>query len=108
LREEVPAPLSGLTTLGLAEAGGGCWILGTTVAVLEADTARCSVRPMLSSWRMSRVLGTTPGHTLAFDDQVAWLATRASKRTATESWVSRVAQSARARHDRYVRKGAFL
>jgi len=58
--------------------------LGTTVAMLEADTPRvkCPTHGVVVAhvpWARHDA-----GHTLAFDDQVAWLATRASKTTATE------------------------
>ena len=58
--------------------------LGTMVAVLEADAPRvaCPVHGV--------VVASVPwarhdaGHTLAFDDQVAWLATQASKSTVVD------------------------
>ena len=58
--------------------------LGTTVAMLEADTprVRCSSHGVVVAhvpWARHDA-----GHTLAFDDQVAWLATQASKSTATQ------------------------
>jgi transposase len=84
--------------------------LGTTVAVLEADTPRVRCRAH------GVVVAHVPwarhdaGHTVAFDDQVAWLATRASKTTATElmriAWrtvgaiITRVWADIDARHDR--------
>ena len=84
--------------------------LGTTVAMLEADTPRVRCRTH------GVVVAHVPwarhdaGHTLAFDDQVAWLATRASKTTATElmriAWrtvgaiITRVWADVVAQHDR--------
>ena len=84
--------------------------LGTTVAMLEADTPRVRCRDH------GVVVAYVPwarhdaGHTLAFDDQVAWLATRASKTTATElmriAWrtvgaiITRVWADVEAQHDR--------
>ena len=58
--------------------------LGTTVAMLEADTPRvaCPAHGVVVAhvpWARHDA-----GHTLAFDDQVAWLATQASKTTATQ------------------------
>lgn len=58
--------------------------LGTTVAMLEADTprVRCTAHGVVVAhvpWARHDA-----GHTLAFDDQVAWLATQASKSTATQ------------------------
>jgi transposase len=83
---------------------------GTTVAMLEADTPRVKCRTH------GVVVAYVPwarhdaGHTLAFDDQVAWLATRASKSTATElmriAWrtvgsiITRVWADVEAQHDR--------
>ncbi len=84
--------------------------LGTTVAMLEADTPRVKCRTH------GVVVAYVPwarhdaGHTLAFDDQVAWLATRASKSTATElmriAWrtvgsiITRVWADVESQHDR--------
>ncbi|CAN5408874.1 hypothetical protein BH09ACT12_BH09ACT12_21550 [soil metagenome] len=84
--------------------------LGTTVAMLEADAPRVKCRSH------GVVVAHVPwarhdaGHTLAFDDQVAWLATRASKATATElmriAWrtvgaiITRVWADVEAQHDR--------
>jgi transposase len=84
--------------------------LGTTVAMLEADTPRVTCRTH------GVVVAHVPwarhaaGHTLDFDDQVAWLATRASKTTATElmriAWrtvgaiITRVWADIDAQHDR--------
>ena len=84
--------------------------LGTTVAVLEADTprVRCASHGVVVAyvpWARHDA-----GHTLAFDDQVAWLATQASKSTATQlmriAWrtvgsiITRVWSDVDARHDR--------
>ena len=84
--------------------------LGTTVAMLEADTPRvqCPTHGVVVAhvpWARHDA-----GHTLAFDDQVAWLATRASKSTATElmriAWrtvgaiITRVWADIDAQHDR--------
>ena len=58
--------------------------LGPVVAMIEADSPRVRCRDH------GVVVAHVPwarhdaGHTLAFDDQVAWLATQASKTTATE------------------------
>ncbi len=84
--------------------------LGTMIAVLEADTPRVRCRTH------GVVVAHVPwarhdaGHTLAFDDQVAWLATRASKSTAMElmriAWrtvgaiITRVWGDVEAQHDR--------
>ncbi len=84
--------------------------LGTTVAMLEADTPRVECRAH------GVVVAHVPwarhgaGHTFAFDDQVAWLATRASKTTATElmriAWrtvgaiITRVWADVETQHDR--------
>jgi transposase len=84
--------------------------LGTTVAMLEADTARVKCRDH------GVVVAHVPwarhdaGHTLAFDEQVAWLATQASKTTATElmriAWrtvgaiIARVWADIETQHDR--------
>jgi transposase len=78
--------------------------------MLEADTPRVKCRTH------GVVVAYVPwarhdaGHTLAFDDQVAWLATRASKSTATElmriAWrtvgsiITRVWADVEAQHDR--------
>lgn len=85
--------------------------LGTMVAVLEADAPRVSCRAH------GVVVTHVPwarhgaGHTLAFDDQVAWLATQASKSTVVElmriAWrtvgaiISRVWADVEATHDRF-------
>lgn len=84
--------------------------LGTTVAMLEADSPRvcCPEHGVVVAhvpWARHDA-----GHTLAFDDQVAWLATQASKTTATElmriAWrtvgaiVARVWADVEAQHDR--------
>jgi transposase len=85
--------------------------LGTMVAVLEADAPRVSCRAH------GVVVTHVPwarhgaGHTLAFDDQVAWLATQASKSTVTElmriAWrtvgaiITRVWADVEATHDRF-------
>lgn len=58
--------------------------LGTMVAMLEADAPRvaCPAHGVVVAhvpWARHDA-----GHTLAFDDQVAWLATQASKSTVTE------------------------
>lgn len=85
--------------------------LGTTVAMLEADTprVRCPTHGVVVAhvpWARHDA-----GHTLAFDDQVAWLATQASKSTATElmriAWrtvgsiITRVWADIDATHDRF-------
>ncbi len=84
--------------------------LGTTIAFLEADSPRvkCPAHGVVVAhvpWARHDA-----GHTLAFDDQVAWLATRASKTTATQfmriAWrtvgaiISRVWADIDAQHDR--------
>ena len=84
--------------------------LGTTVAMLEADTprVRCPSHGVVVAyvpWARHDA-----GHTLAFDDQVAWLATQASKSTATQlmriAWrtvgaiITRVWADIDTRHDR--------
>ena len=84
--------------------------LGTTVAMLEAETprVRCPEHGVVVAhvpWARHDA-----GHTLAFDDQVAWLATQASKTTATElmriAWrtvgaiITRVWADIDAQHDR--------
>lgn len=84
--------------------------LGTTVAMLEANMPRvqCPTHGVIVAyvpWARHDA-----GHTLAFDDQVAWLATRASKSTATElmriAWrtvgaiITRVWADVEAQHDR--------
>lgn len=83
--------------------------LGPTVAMLEADTprVRCRTHGVVAPVPWAR---HDAGHTLAFDDQVAWLATRASKTTATElmriAWrtvgaiITRVWADVDAQHDR--------
>lgn len=84
--------------------------LGTVWAELEADTPRVTCR-----WH-GVVVAAVPwarhgaGHTVAFDDQVAWLATQASKSTVVElmriAWrtvgsiISRVWADTEAQHDR--------
>ncbi len=84
--------------------------LGTTVAMIEADAPRVRCR------EHGVVVAHVPwarhdaGHTLAFDDQVAWLATQASKTTAVElmriAWrtvgaiITRVWADIDAQHDR--------
>lgn len=84
--------------------------LGTTVAMLEAESPRVTCRTH------GVVVAHVPwarhdaGHTLAFDDQVAWLATQASKSTATQlmriAWrtvgaiITRVWADVEAQHDR--------
>lgn len=84
--------------------------LGTTVAMLEADTprVRCPSHGVVVAhvpWARHDA-----GHTLAFDDQVAWLATQASKTTATQlmriAWrtvgaiITRVWADVETQHDR--------
>lgn len=85
--------------------------LGTMVAVVEADAPRVVCRDH------GVVVAHVPwarhgaGHTLAFDDQVAWLATRASKSTVVElmriAWrtvgaiIARVWADVEAQHDRF-------
>ena len=84
--------------------------LGTMVAVLEADAPRvtCRVHGVVVAhvpWARHDA-----GHTLAFDDQVAWLATQAGKSTVTElmriAWrtvgsiISRVWADIDSQHDR--------
>ena len=84
--------------------------LGTTVAMLEADTPRvqCPTHGVVVAhvpWARHDA-----GHTRAFDDQVAWLATQASKTTATQlmriAWrtvgsiITRVWADIDAQHDR--------
>lgn len=84
--------------------------LGTMIAVLEADAPRvaCPVHGVVVAavpWARHDA-----GHTLAFDAQVAWLATQASKSTVTEmmriAWrtvgsiISRVWADIDAQHDR--------
>jgi transposase len=84
--------------------------LGTTVAMLEAESPRVKCRSH------GVVVAHVPwarhdaGHTLAFDDQVAWLATQASKSTATQlmriAWrtvgaiITRVWADIETQHDR--------
>ncbi|HET7070242.1 MAG TPA: ISL3 family transposase [Nocardioides sp.] len=85
--------------------------LGTTVAMLEADAPRvkCPAHGVVVAhvpWARHDA-----GHTLAFDDQVAWLATQASKTTATKlmriAWrtvgaiISRVWADIETQHDRF-------
>jgi len=58
--------------------------LGTVQAVFEAESPRVNCRihgVVVASVPWAR---HDAGHTLAFDDQVAWLATQASKSTVTE------------------------
>lgn len=85
--------------------------LGTIKAMLEADTPRVRCRTH------GVVVAQVPwarhdaGHTYAFDDQVAWLATQASKSTVTElmriAWrtvgsiIARVWADVDAQHDRF-------
>jgi len=84
--------------------------LGTTVAMLEAESTRvtCASHGVVVAhvpWARHDA-----GHTLAFDDQVAWLATQASKSTATQlmriAWrtvgsiITRVWADIDTRHDR--------
>ena len=85
--------------------------LGTIRAELEADTPRVRCR------EHGVVVAQVPwarhdaGHTYAFDDQVAWLATQASKTTVTElmriAWrtvgsiITRVWADIDAQHDRF-------
>ncbi|MCK0438636.1 ISL3 family transposase [Gordonia alkaliphila] len=85
--------------------------LGTIRAELEADTPRVRCR------EHGVVVAAVPwarhdaGHTYAFDDQVAWLATQASKSTVTElmriAWrtvgsiIDRVWEDIDAQHDRF-------
>ena len=84
--------------------------LGTTVAMLEADMPRvtCPVHGVVVAhvpWARHNA-----GHTRAFDDQVAWLATQASKSTATQlmriAWrtvgaiITRVWADIEGQHDR--------
>ena len=85
--------------------------LGTIQAMLEADTPRVRCRTH------GVVVAQVPwarhdaGHTYAFDDQVAWLATQASKSTVTElmriAWrtvgsiIARVWADVDAQHDRF-------
>ncbi len=84
--------------------------LGTTVAMLEAESPRVECRSH------GVVVAHVPwarhdaGHTLAFDDQVAWLATQASKSAATQlmriAWrtvgaiITRVWADIETQHDR--------
>jgi len=58
--------------------------LGAVQAVIEAETPR--VRCRIHGVVVAAVPGARhdAGHTLAFDDQVAWLATQSSKSTVTE------------------------
>ena len=85
--------------------------LGTVQAVLEADM------PRVTCTQHGVVVAAVPwarhdaGHTHAFDDQVAWLATQCSKSTVTElmriAWrtvgsiIARVWADIDARHDRF-------
>ena len=84
--------------------------LGTTVAMLEAESPRvkCPSHGVVVAhvpWARHDA-----GHTLAFDDQVAWLATQASKSTATQlmriAWrtvgaiITRVWADIETQHDR--------
>ena len=85
--------------------------LGTIQAVLEADS------PRVACDEHGVVVGHVPwarhdaGHTYAFDDQVAWLATQASKSTVTQlmriAWrtvgsiIARVWDDIDAAHDRF-------
>lgn len=84
--------------------------LGTTVAMLEADSprVRCHTHGVVVAhvpWARHDA-----GHTRVFDDQVAWLATQASKSTATQlmriAWrtvgaiITRVWADIDAQHDR--------
>ncbi len=85
--------------------------LGTMVAMVEADAPRVACRSH------GVVVAAVPwarhdaGHTLAFDDQVAWLATHAAKSTVTQlmriAWrtagsiISRVWADVEAQHDRF-------
>jgi transposase len=84
--------------------------LGATIAMLEAESprVRCGSHGVVVAhvpWARHDA-----GHTLAFDDQVAWLATRASKSTATQlmriAWrtvgaiITRVWADIDTRHDR--------
>ena len=65
--------------------------LGTVVAVLEADAPRVTCR------EHGVVVASVPwarhdaGHTYAFDETVAWLATQSSKSTVTDVDADRVA-----------------
>lgn len=85
--------------------------LGTVVAVLEADAprVRCRVHGVVVAavpWARHDA-----GHTHAFDDQVAWLATQSSKSTVTVlmriAWrtvgsiIARVWDDIDAQHDRF-------
>lgn len=85
--------------------------VGTVRVMLEADSSRvrCSVHGVVVAavpWARHDA-----GHTLAFDDQVAWLTTRASKSTVTElmrvAWrtvgaiITRVWEDIDAVHDRF-------
>lgn len=85
--------------------------LGATVAMLEADMPRvqCPTHAVVVAhvpWARHDA-----GHTLAFDDQVAWLATQASKSTVTQlmriAWrtvgsvITRVWADVEARSDRF-------
>lgn len=85
--------------------------LGTVRAVLEADAPRVECRDhgvVVASVPWAR---HDAGHTRAFDDQVAWLATQASKTTVTElmriAWrtvgsiITRVWTDIDATHDRF-------
>lgn len=85
--------------------------LGTIRAELEADTPRVRCRDhgvVVASVPWAR---HDAGHTYAFDDQVAWLATQASKSTVTElmriAWrtvgsiIARVWEDIDADHDRF-------
>ena len=85
--------------------------LGMVVTVLEADAPRVNCRehgPTVASVPWAR---HGAGHTHAFDEQVAWLATQASKSAITElmriAWrtvgaiISRVWADVEALHDRF-------
>lgn len=85
--------------------------LGTTVAMLEAETPRVRCRDHGVVVAYIPWARHDAGHTLAFDDQVAWLATQASKSTVTElmriAWrtvgsiIARVWDDIDATHDRF-------
>ena len=85
--------------------------LGTIRAVLEADAPRVRCRehgPTVAAGPWAR---HAAGHTYAFDEQVAWLATRCSKSAITElmriAWrtvgaiITRVWADVEAVHDRF-------
>ncbi len=84
--------------------------LGATIAMLEAESPRVKCRSHGVAVAHVPWDRHDAGHTLAFDDQVAWLATRASKSTATQlmriAWrtvraiITRVWADIETQHDR--------